>query len=156
MPPQGDIVRVPSSSDSRNVGSPSRREINSENHVWEGQNRATRRRRSPHVFTLRSTAGISLTGGKHTASCLARGALAHLSPERWVREGEPKGALVRLLQRKEVPLCCAESFPNLIHRTAVQHPFPYTWASVLTRSSQLGSRPLGHEPLSGTKTCPVT
>ncbi len=47
-------------------GSPSRRETNSENHVWEGQNGASRRRRTPYVFTRHNTAGMSLTGGNHT------------------------------------------------------------------------------------------
>ncbi len=44
-------------------GSRYRREISSENHVWDGQNGATSRRQTPLSFTLHRTAGISLTGG---------------------------------------------------------------------------------------------
>ncbi len=40
-----------------------RRGTSSENHVWEGQNGAMSRRRTPLTFTLHRTAGISLTGG---------------------------------------------------------------------------------------------
>ncbi len=53
--------------------------------------------------------------------------------------------------------------PLLPHRIFPKSDPPYdgsasippTWVSVLTRNPPLGSGPLGHEPLSGTKTCPV-
>ncbi len=69
--------------------------------------------------------------GKHTASCPARGALAHLYPERQGERGRTKGALGRLLRRNKVHFCHTESFPNKIHRTVVQHSFP--WPEFLSR-----------------------
>ncbi len=66
------------------------REINSENHVWEGQNGATRRRRSPHVFTLRSTAGMSLTREKAYSFMSGQGCASASIPREvgWERENQ--------------------------------------------------------------------
>ncbi len=120
-------------------GSPSRWETNSENHVWEGQNGATRRRWSPHVFTLRSTAGMSLTGGKLYSFMSGQGCASASIPREagWEREN----------QRGHWVVSC-----DLPYGSSAS--IPLTWVSVLTRSPPLGSGPPGHGPLSGTKTCP--
>ncbi len=60
-----------------------RRGINSENHVWDGQNGATSRRRTPLSFTLHRTAGISLTG---------RNAYSLMFGQGWANVSMPKGA----------------------------------------------------------------
>ncbi len=54
-----------------------------------------------------------------------------LYPRGGVRKGEPKGALGRLTQCKEIHLCCAKPFTNLSLHPTVQHPFP--WSELLSR-----------------------
>ncbi len=71
-------------------GSSSRRETNSENHVWEGQNGAIRRRRSLHVFTLCSTVGMSLTRAKAYSFMSGQGCASASIPREagWERENQ--------------------------------------------------------------------
>ncbi len=71
-------------------GSSSRRETNSENRVWEGQNGATRRRRTLQVFTLHNTAGMSLTRGKAYSFMSGQGCASVSIPREvgWERENQ--------------------------------------------------------------------
>ncbi len=98
-----------------------------------------RRRWSPHVFTLRSTAGMSLTGGKLYSFMSGQGCASASIPREagWEREN----------QRGHWVVSC-----DLPYGSSAS--IPLTWVSVLTRSPPLGSGPPGHGPLSGTKTCP--
>ncbi len=60
-----------------------RRGISSENHVWDGQNGAMSRRRTPLSFTLHRTARNSLTGGNAYSLIFGQG---------WVNTSMPRGA----------------------------------------------------------------
>ncbi len=60
-----------------------RRGISSENHVWDGQNGSTSRRRRPLSFTLHRTAGISLAGGNVYSLTFGQG---------WANASMPRGA----------------------------------------------------------------
>ncbi len=158
MPPQGDIVRVPSSSDRRNVGSPSRREIDSENHVWEGQNGATRRRRSLHVFTLRSTAGISLTVGKAYSFMSGQGCASASIPREVSERGRIKGGIGstpatqrgpplprRIFPKSDPPYGGSESIPLhlsfcLDKKFAVRFKTPGTWTALRDKNLSYAQR----------------
>ncbi len=136
-------------------GSPSRRETNSENHIWEGQNRATRKRRTPLVFTLHNTAGMSLTGGKAYSFMPARDALAHLSPERLGERGRTKGGIGSTPEMQRGPPLPRRIVPKSDPPYGSSASIPLTWVSVSTESPPLGSGPLGYGLLSGTKICLV-
>ncbi len=60
-----------------------RRGISAENHIWDGQNGATSRRRTPLSFTLHRAAGISLTCGNTYSLTFGQG---------WTNASMPRGA----------------------------------------------------------------
>ncbi len=99
--------------------------------------------------------GWAWSEGKHTASCPARGALAHLSPERQGERGRTKGGIGSIPATQCGPPLPHQIFPKSDPPYSSSASIPLTWVSVLTRSPPLGSGPLGHGPLSGTKTCPL-
>ncbi len=139
-------------------GSPSRTQTNSENHVWEGQNRATRRRRSLHVFTLHNTAGMSLTRGKAYSFMSGQGCASASIPREagWERENQ-RGHWVDPCDTMK----STSAAPNLsqirstIRWSSIHSPDLSFCLDKKQSCPPLGSGPLGHGPLSGTKMFPV-
>ncbi len=84
-----------------------KREVSSENQVWEGQNGAMRRRRAPLTFTLHSTAGISLLAETRTDWHSAMGWRTHLCLESSGNSGRNQSGTGMTLekQRGPPPLC---------------------------------------------------
>ncbi len=93
--------------------------------------------------------------GKHTDSCLAMGALAHISPERLGKRGRAKGGIGSIPEMQRGPPLPCRIFPKSDPPSGGSASIPPTWVSVLTEIPPLGSGPLGHGPLSGTKICLV-
>ncbi len=119
-----------------------RRGISSESHVWDDQNGATSRRRTPVSLTLTKTAGISLTGGI---------LYSLMSGQGWMNASMPRGSgELRENQSGHWDDSCNESGLPFGRSTST---LP-TWASVLTESRLRSSRLLGREPFSKRGTCP--
>ncbi len=100
--------------------SPYRRGISSENHVWDGQNGATSRRRTPLSYT-----GLPESAWQAemcTASFPAKGERAHLCPEVPGNSGGTKVGIgtTPVMQRGPLPLCRT----NPGYCLMIQHPLP--------------------------------
>ncbi len=77
--------------------------------------------------------------GKHTASCPARGALAHLSPERQGERGRTKGGIGSTPVMQSGPPLLHRLFPKSDPPYGSSASIPLTWFSVSARSPLLGS-----------------
>ncbi len=98
-------------------------EVNSENHVWNGQNGAIKRSLIPHSLTLQRTAGINLTGGN--AYCLRSG-------QRWVKVSILSGTYSKNQRGHGIKSCdakrCTSALPKGFQTWATawrQNPFPW-------------------------------
>ncbi len=103
-------------------------------------------RSSPCTIPL----GWAWPEGKHTASCPARGALAHLSPERLGERGRTKGGTGSTPETQRGPPLPHRIVPKPDSPSGGSASIPLTGVSV-----SIESPPLGHGQLSGTNICPV-